>query len=158
MVADSVNLCWSVGALHALCVSARRHPQDGVLQVHPSRGQNVGSRAVLNRDCREGEGEEMQVADFCGQSHGKNFLGQWRNLVSGILGERCHSRFRAICADIKEVKTTNSKGLAKQEDELSLHPPYSPDLAPSDFHLFEHCFGRFPASPCVLVRTAYKWR
>jgi hypothetical protein len=105
------------------------------------------------------------------------------NLVSGILGERCHTRFRAIFADInplnaeinsvrhllvllgahpilhisrirvKEVKTTNLKGSAKREDESSRHPPYSPDLAPSDFHLFEHCFGRFPASPCVLVRA-----
>jgi hypothetical protein len=26
---------------------------------------------------------------------------------------------------------------AKQEDESSPHPPYSPDLAPSAFHLFE---------------------
>jgi hypothetical protein len=30
----------------------------------------------------------------------------------------------------------NSKGSAKHEDESSPHPPYSPDLAPSDFHLF----------------------
>ena len=58
-----------------------------------------------------------------------------------------------ICADIKEVKTSNLKGSAKQEDESSRHPPYSPGLAPSDFHHFEHCFGRFPASPCVLVRA-----
>jgi hypothetical protein len=32
---------------------------------------------MLNRDCREDEGEEMQVADFCGQSHGKSFF--WDN-------------------------------------------------------------------------------
>jgi len=70
---DSVTLCWSVGALHAHCVSARLHPQDGALQVHPSPGQNVGSRTVLNRNCGEDKGEEMQVAVFYGQSHGKSF-------------------------------------------------------------------------------------
>jgi hypothetical protein len=40
-----------------------------------------------------------------------------------------------ICADIKEVNSTNLKGLAKQEDESSPCPLYSPDLAPSEFHL-----------------------
>ena len=40
-----------------------------------------------------------------------------------------------MCADIKEVKTTNSKGSAKQEEESSTRPAYSLDLAPSDFHL-----------------------
>lgn len=39
-----------------------------------------------------------------------------------ILGERCHSQFRAMCADIKEVKTMNSKGWAKQKDESSPPP------------------------------------
>ena len=41
-------------------------------------------------------------------------------------------------ADIKEVETTNSKVSAKQKDESGPHPPYSPDLAPSDLHLFGH--------------------
>jgi hypothetical protein len=41
------------------------------------------------------------------------------NLVSGILGERCHNQFRAVHADIPEVKTTNLKALAKQESESS---------------------------------------
>jgi hypothetical protein len=41
-----------------------------------------------------------------------------------------------MCADMKEVNTMNLKGSAKQEDESSPHPPYSPDLAPSDLHLF----------------------
>jgi hypothetical protein len=35
-----------------------------------------------------------------------------------------------ICADFKEVKTSNLKGSAKQEDESSPHPPHSPNLAP----------------------------
>jgi hypothetical protein len=42
-------------------------------------------------------------------------------LVNGILGERCHNQFRTICADVKEIKTLYSKGLAKREDESS--PP-----------------------------------
>lgn len=28
---------------------------------------------MLNRNCREDKGEEMQVADFYGQSHGESF-------------------------------------------------------------------------------------
>jgi hypothetical protein len=52
----------------------------------------------------------------------QRLLRQRRNLISGILGDRCHNKFRVICADIKEVKTTNSKDSAKQEDESSFPP------------------------------------
>lgn len=51
-------LCCSVGAPNASCVSALRRPQNGVFKVRPSAGQKGGSRRVLNRDCREGEGEQ----------------------------------------------------------------------------------------------------
>jgi hypothetical protein len=47
------------------------------------------------------------------------------NLASGILEDRCHIQFRAICADIKKLKTMNLKGSDKQEDESSSHPSYS---------------------------------
>jgi hypothetical protein len=40
-----------------------------------------------------------------------------------------------MCADIKGVKSMNSKRSAKEEDESSPRPPDSLDLAPSDFHL-----------------------
>jgi hypothetical protein len=30
---------------------------------------------------------------------------------------KCHNQFRAICGDMREVKTTTLKGLAKQENE-----------------------------------------
>jgi len=43
---------------HAHCVSARRLLQNGILGVHPSGGQEDGSRRVLNRDCREYKGEQ----------------------------------------------------------------------------------------------------
>jgi len=45
-------------------------------------------------------------------------------------------QFRAICADIKAVTTTNLKGSAKEEDESSPHLPDSPDLASYDCHIF----------------------
>jgi len=47
------TLCWSVGALHSRCVSARR-PQNGVLGVHPSVGQRDEGQ-------REDEGEESTL-------------------------------------------------------------------------------------------------
>lgn len=80
-----------------------------------------------------------------------------------MLGQRCHNLFRVMCINIKEVKTTYSKGSVKQEDELSPPPVrqhwtthhsvnkggncnnevgcspspiLSPDLATSNFHLF----------------------
>jgi hypothetical protein len=43
------------------------------------------------------------------------------NNKASPLEERCRNQFRAMCADIKEVKTKNSEGSAKQEDESS-HP------------------------------------
>lgn len=36
--------------------------------------------------------------------------------------ERCHSRFREKCADIKVVKIMNLKGSAEYENDLSPHP------------------------------------
>ena len=42
-------------------------------------------------------------------------------LSSGILGGRDHSQVRVMCADIQEVKTTDSKGSNQQDDESS--PP-----------------------------------
>lgn len=42
----------------------------------------------------------------------------------------------ATCAGFKEVKATNSKDSANQDDEYGGHPPYSPNLAPSDFYIF----------------------
>jgi hypothetical protein len=65
--------------------------------------------------------EKAQGPDFCGESHGYCLLGQLQNLVSVILEERCHNQFTAICAGSKEVKATNSKGSAKQENGTS--PP-----------------------------------
>jgi hypothetical protein len=57
------------------------------------------------------------------------------NLVNTILEKRHHNKFRTICAHIKNVKTMNLNGSVKQEDQPTAHPPYSPDLACSYFHL-----------------------
>lgn len=50
-----------------------------------------------------------------------------------ILEEGCRSQFRVVCAGKKDVETTDAKLLAKQGDESSSYPSYSPDLAPSNF-------------------------
>lgn len=40
------------------------------------------------------------------------------NLFSRIPWERCQNKFRAICVDVKEVKTTNSEVSAKRERRI----------------------------------------
>jgi hypothetical protein len=46
------------------------------------------------------------------------------------------NQFKAICADTKYTKTTNSKFSTKQGVETNTHPPFSPDLASFFFHHF----------------------
>ena len=58
------TLCWSVGALHARCVSGHL-PKNGVLGVHTSGGQKEGSRIVLNRNSTEDKVQQIQDAGFC---------------------------------------------------------------------------------------------
>ena len=48
-----------------------------------------------------------------------------------------HSELWATCANVKEVKATNSKDSANQDDEYGDRRQYSPNLAPSDFHIFD---------------------
>lgn len=48
--------------MHA--VSADRRPKNGVFGVRNSGVQKGGSRRVLNRYCREDQGEGIQSADF----------------------------------------------------------------------------------------------
>ena len=61
------TLCWRVAALHARCVSARLRPQNGVLGVHPSWGHKDRRQRLLNRDCREDEGEKVQDVNLAGK-------------------------------------------------------------------------------------------
>lgn len=90
---------WSTGAFHSChfsLTSTKRHSR-----MHPSGGQNDGSSRVLNWDCREDEVEQIQGAGFC---HDYCLLGQRRNFVSVIREQKCHNRFKAICADIKKLQ------------------------------------------------------
>jgi len=68
----------------------------------------------------------------------------------------CHSQFRAIYTDIKEVKTKNSKGSVKREDESSTHNPPVPfqHHSTSTFGLPE---GRIRMTPfCVRQQAEAK--
>jgi hypothetical protein len=60
---------WSEIFTHAVA-ARRRRLQNGVREAHPSGGQKDESRRVLNRDCREDEGEKIEGADLCDLSHG----------------------------------------------------------------------------------------
>ena len=145
---------WSVkSSSHMLCFCSLLSTKH-CSWVHPSRGKRDGIWRELNCDCVENEGEKIRGLDFCRCSHGRHRLGQWRNLVSGILEEKCHNQFRAICADIKEVNSTNLKGLAKQEDESSPYPVYNPDLTPSEFHLSDPLKDGFEVA---VLQTTMRW-
>jgi len=56
----------------------------------------------------------------------------FRNGEVTLLGEI----LGATCADVTEVTAANSKDSARRDDEQGGRPPYSPNLAPSDFHIF----------------------
>jgi hypothetical protein len=51
--------------------------------------------------------------------------------------KRCATISSVTCADIGEVRTTNSKGSVKQEGESSSHSACSTHLAFSDFHCID---------------------
>ena len=51
-------ICWSVEGLYVSCVSVRRRPQMGFLEVYPSGGHRDGSRRDLNRYCKKDGGEQ----------------------------------------------------------------------------------------------------
>jgi hypothetical protein len=66
LFAGRSKLCRSVETHQWRCVSARCRPQKkGILGVHPSGGPKNGSRRVLNRDCRENEGEQSTPCCSC---------------------------------------------------------------------------------------------
>jgi hypothetical protein len=64
LYAGRIKLCAEASELLTHAVSARRRPKNGVFGVHTSGVQKGGSRRVLNRDCGEYEGEQIQGADF----------------------------------------------------------------------------------------------
>jgi hypothetical protein len=69
----------------------------------------------------------------------QRLLGKYMNLVSGIVEERCLNQY----ADFKEVKTKNSKGWTKQEDESSPPPAWQHQSA----HKGGNCNNGVDCSP-----------
>jgi hypothetical protein len=80
---------------------------------------------------------------------------QWRNPVSEILGERYHYQFRAICVDIKEVRTTNSQGSAKQEDESSPPSAWQRQTAHQSAHKGGNCNNGLDCSPSCCLQSRF---
>jgi hypothetical protein len=68
--------------------------QNGVLLNVSLRGPPKWNSEGAKLGLMEVEGEQKQGAVFCGSSHGQRLLGEWRNLVSGIL-EWCHNQFQS---------------------------------------------------------------
>ena len=80
-------------------------------------------------------GDSPAAADQAGQQIHE----EWRYLISGILGERCHNQFRTISTVTKEFKTTNSTSSAKQEEECIPVPAMT---APKTTHQSAHRGGK----------------
>lgn len=64
----------------------------------------------------------LRVQMFVGNRVMASIIWHSEGILLVEIFERCHSRFREICADIKVVKTLNLKGSAEQENESSRHP------------------------------------
>jgi hypothetical protein len=83
--------------------------------VHLSRSQKEGW-SVLNCDYKENKGEKWKMQTAICQVMGGVFWDSEGILLVKFL-ERCHDQFRAICADIIEVKM-NLKGSVKQMNQV----------------------------------------
>lgn len=88
-----------------------------------------------------------------GQPATVSCLEQWSNLVSGILGERCHNQWRAICADIKEVNTMNLKSMARHEDESSPPPTWQCQTPHQSVHKGGSCNNCVDCSPSSSLQS-----
>jgi len=64
LYAGRVKLYAEASELLTHAVSARRLPKNCLFGVQPSGVQKGGSRRVLNGECREDEGRQIQGADF----------------------------------------------------------------------------------------------
>jgi hypothetical protein len=79
-------------------------------------GQKHGSWGVLNWDCRGIRENESKAKTPAAKALASIFWGSEEILLAKLLLEMPH-QVTATCAYIEEVKTTNLKGSAKQEDE-----------------------------------------
>ena len=58
---------------------------------------------------------KLKAQTSAGKVMSKVFCDSDGIVTTGIEGETCHKQCRAICVDIKEVKTTNSNVSAKKK-------------------------------------------
>ena len=98
----------------------------------------------------EKEGDKLHI----GQPATVLCLGQWSNLVSGILGERCHNQWRAICADVKEVNNEfvgygQTWRWAKSSSNMTVPDPTL--VCAQGRQLQQLCGLFFPILPAVLI-------
>jgi [histone H3]-lysine36 N-dimethyltransferase SETMAR len=105
----------------------------------------------------------MFANDVGKEAYGDRFLGQERCNFCGFFGTRHNCKLGKVLPNLEQPQTSNTKqasGKVELENllihdnarphtanrtrevlesfkwELFPHPPYSPDLAPSDYHLF----------------------
>jgi hypothetical protein len=109
--------------------------------------------------------EKIQTHHFNSQDHGNNVLGQKNHSACGIIALRLNNQRRCLLRHINKLRRVIqnkrrgmlSRGVVTLPDnarphtavatqdliatfgwEQFDHPPYSPDFAPSDLHVFPH--------------------
>lgn len=116
-----------VRVLHVLCVSPRC-PQNGVLGLHPSGGQNYGSRMMLNRGCWEVEREKSApllelpalCADWCAVALSCSRRSWFIFLFGQSLRIRCFNFFNVFAYRSQLIVANLSKNSASNVPWLSL--------------------------------------
>ena len=149
----------TIGALHACCISSYYHSQNSIFGVLPSGGQTYGRWRVLNWDCRENEGEQIQGADFCSKVMARIFwdsegilLVEFRNRGATINSEWYMQILKMLKQQIQliylpvwqnQVLLLQDNARPQHKGPITTvgwvvlpHPPYNPDWAPSNFRLF----------------------
>ena len=87
---------------------------------------------MLNWECLEDEGEQIQGADVAVKAK-LMYSGTLTETCREVLDERCHNEFEAIREDIQEAIKANSKGSTKLKDSTNPSPTYSPDYDTQTF-------------------------
>ena len=111
--------------LYTHAVFQPRRPQNGFLGVHPSVGERGGGQRVLNRDCRENEGEESTPLLQCpvGRPVCGLALSCKRTLPIFLFGRTlriCFSNFFNVCTNRSELNVAPlSKNYANKVPLLS---------------------------------------
>jgi len=110
----------------------------GMRAGYTSTNQNKSDKAWSGASLRP---KPASGATMCRQSHVDFLLWlQWENLKLAIRQKRCALLMTGVCLLHDNVKphtaTTAVSNIEEPRFECIPHPPYSPDLTPSDFHIF----------------------